>query len=223
MLPKVQFYFKMSHKVHVLPKNFYQSTDVVDLAKQLLGTIITTEISSKITTGIIVETEAYRGPDDKGCHAYGGRFTDRTKTMYNTGGSVYVYICYGIHPMFNVVTGPEGDAHAILIRAIEPVSGIEIMQERRNLYSLKPELTNGPGKLAVALGISKEMDGSLLFENNQPVSIGKGTIMVEEKDIISGARVGMSVHVGTCAYRPWRFYIKDNPWVSKPLVVNYKW
>jgi DNA-3-methyladenine glycosylase len=213
----------MDQNVHVLPQTFYQSTDVVHLAKQLLGKIVISDIEGKITSGIIVETEAYRGPDDKGCHAYGGRYTERTKTMYATGGTVYVYICYGIHPMFNVVTGPEGDAHAILIRAIEPLTGAEIMQERRNMYSLKPELTNGPGKLAVALGISKGMDGSLMYENNQPLSIGKGNIMVEEKDIISGPRVGMSVHVGPCAHRPWRFYIKDNPWVSKPMVVNYKW
>ena len=143
----------MEHKVYVLPKNFYQNDDVVQLAKELLGKLIITQIDGKITSGIIVETEAYRGPDDKGCHAFGGRYTERTKTMYAQGGTVYVYICYGIHPMLNIVTGPEGDAHAILIRALEPLEGIEIMLKRRNVLSLNPELTNGPGKLAVALGI----------------------------------------------------------------------
>ena len=143
--------------------------------------------------------------------------------MYAAGGAVYVYICYGMHPMFNVVTGPEGDAHAILIRAIEPMTGAEIMQERRNMSYAKNDLTNGPGKLAVALGITKEMNGSLLYEKESTIYIKSGNIVVEEKDIISGPRVGMSVHVGPCAHRPWRFYIRDNPWVSKPLVVNYKW
>ena len=215
----------MDQKVHVLPQIFYESTDVVNLAKKLLGTIVISDIEGKITSGIIVETEAYRGPDDKGCHAYGGRYTERTKTMYTSGGTVYVYICYGIHPMFNVVTGPEGDAHAILIRAIEPLTGIEIMQERRKITTTKTDLTNGPGKLAVALGIKKEMNGSLLFKNESLLYITTSNIIIEEKYIVSGPRVGMSVHVGPCAHRPWRFYIRDNPWVSKPLEVNYvgKW
>ena len=213
----------MDQNVHVLPQTFYQGTDVVHLAKQLLGKIVISDIEGKITSGIIVETEAYRGPDDKGCHAYGGRYTERTRTMYATGGTVYVYICYGMHPMFNVVTGPEGDAHAILIRAVEPLTGAEIMQERRKMSFAKTDLTNGPGKLAVALGITKEMNGSLLYEKESTIYIKSGNIVVEEKDIVSGPRVGMSVHVGPCAHRPWRFYIRDNPWVSKPLVVNYKW
>lgn len=213
----------MDQNVHVLPQTFYQSTDVVHLAKQLLGKIVISDIEGKITSGIIVETEAYRGPDDKGCHAYGGRYTERTRIMYATGGTAYVYICYGMHPMFNVVTGPEGDAHAILIRAIEPLTGAENMLERRNMSLTKTDLTNGPGKLAVALGITKEMNGSLLYEKESTIYIKSDNFVVEEKDIVSGPRVGMSVHVGPCAHRPWRFYIRDNPWVSKPLAVNYKW
>ncbi len=213
----------MEHKVYVLPKNFYQNDDVVQLAKELLGKLIITQIDGKITSGIIVETEAYRGPDDKGCHAFGGRYTERTKTMYAQGGTVYVYICYGIHPMLNIVTGPEGDAHAILIRALEPLEGIEIMLKRRNVLSLNPELTNGPGKLAVALGISKENNGSLLYDHQQSLLLLKSDLIIQEHNIICGPRVGMSHLVGACAHRPWRFYIRDNPYVSKPLIVNYKW
>ena len=102
----------------LISQNFYLNPDVVHLARQLLGKIITTKINGQTTSGVIVETEAYRGPDDRGCHAYGGRLTERTKTMYCAGGAAYVYICYGMHPMFNVVSGPQGDAHAILIRGI---------------------------------------------------------------------------------------------------------
>lgn len=205
----------------LLSQNFYTNSDVVHLAKQLLGKTITTKIDGLTTAGIIVETEAYRGPDDRGCHAYGGRLTERTKTMYSPGGTAYVYICYGMHPMLNVVTGPEGDPHAILIRAIEPLVGIDIMANRRNQKQSGPVLTNGPGKLAVALGIKKSMDGSILYEGENPIQISGGIEYNDERHIVTGLRVGMSVHVGPCAYRPWRFYIKENKWVSKPLMVRY--
>ncbi|MBK8348312.1 MAG: DNA-3-methyladenine glycosylase [Saprospiraceae bacterium] len=207
-----------------LPESFYLSNDVVQLAKALLGKEILTQIHGQVTSGLIVETEAYRGPDDRGCHAFGGRYTERTKTMYTQGGVAYVYICYGMHPMMNVVTGEEGNPHAVLIRAIQPIEGAEIMAQRRKSASSKYVLTNGPGKLAIALGITKELDGTCLFNTVQPITI-YNKIIVPDSDIISGSRVGMSIHVGSCSHRPWRFYIKDNPWVSKPLFVDYsgKW
>lgn len=207
----------------VLSENFYASNDVVSIARQLLGKEIATNINGIHTSGIIVETEAYRGPDDRGCHAYNGRMTERTRTMYEKGGTAYVYICYGMHPMMNVVTGDVGNAHAILIRAIQPTSGIGDMAKRRKLDTQKPVLTNGPGKLAVALGIQKEMDGTSLWKPNSKITILDTEIMIANDDIVCGPRVGMSVHVGSCSHRPWRFYFKDNPWVSKLLKVEYRW
>lgn len=208
-----------------LSQSFYQHDDVVSHARNLLGKILLTTLHGTITSGMIVETEAYRGPDDRGCHAFGGRYTERTRTMYLQGGHAYVYICYGIHPMVNVVTSAEGEAHAVLIRAIEPIDGIQTMLERRKMRLPSPNLTNGPGKLTVALGITKYMDGLPLFNEDSPMKILENGTSLSESDVISGPRVGMSKHVGTCAHRPWRFYIKDNPWVSKPLKVDYtgKW
>lgn len=213
----------MNTTKHILTENFYASNDVVLIARQLLGKEIATNIDGAYTSGIIVETEAYRGPDDRGCHAYNGRMTERTKTMYSKGGTAYVYVCYGMHPMMNVVTGDKGNAHAILIRAIQPTEGITIMAERRKLDTLKPVLTNGPGKLAVSLGIHKAMNGTSLLKSTNEITIYDSEITIADDDIISGPRVGMSIHVGTCSHRPWRFYIKDNPWVSKPLKVEYGW
>ena len=209
----------------ILRESFYQHDDVVAHARNLLGKLLLTNLQGTITSGIIVETEAYRGPDDRGCHAFGGRYTERTRTMYLKGGHAYVYICYGIHPMVNVVTSSEGDAHAVLIRAIEPIDNIETMLARRKMRQPSPILTNGPGKLTMALGITKFMDGTTLFDEDSPIKILENGILLSESEVISGPRVGMSKHVGTCAHRPWRFYIKDNPWISKPLKVDYtnKW
>ncbi len=205
----------------ILAKTYYTGSDVVSIAKSLLGKKIISMAGNEVTSGIIVETEAYRGPDDRGCHAYGNRHTERTKTMFEPGGAAYVYICYGMHPMLNVVTGKKDEPHAVLIRAIEPVDGIEVMMKRRKLNKPSYQLTNGPGKLAVALGISKILDGTVFYEGDSPINIVEANTLEDEIHIVSGLRVGMSVHVGPCAYRPWRFYIKDNKWVSKPSVVKY--
>jgi DNA-3-methyladenine glycosylase len=212
---------KQSKMSDPIVPEFYVSNDVVNLAKQLLGKVISTYVDGRMTSGIIVETEAYRGPDDRGSHAFGGRYTERTKTMFTTGGCAYVYICYGMHPMINVVTGVLGEPHVVLIRAIEPLDGIDIMMERRCQTQFGPVLTNGPAKLAVALGITKNMDGTLLYQMDSIIHIKEGLKYENADHIISGLRVGMSVHVGSCSYRPWRFYIKGNRWVSKPLVVKY--
>jgi DNA-3-methyladenine glycosylase len=126
-----------------------------------------------------------------------------------------------MHPMLNVVTGSEGEPHAVLIRAIVPLEGIDVMMQRRNMEKLNHQLTNGPGKLAVALGITKSMDGSIFHHDNSELQLAAGFSFDDESHIVSGLRVGMSVRVGPCAYRPWRFYIKGNKWVSRPLVVKY--
>jgi DNA-3-methyladenine glycosylase len=207
----------------ILPQSFYLSNEVVFLAKALLGKEIATKIDGVTTAGIIVETEAYCGPEDRGSHAFGGRYTERTKTMYAEGGVAYVYICYGMHPMMNIVTGKAGNAHAVLIRAIEPTSGIDIMAQRRKLITTKPILTNGPAKAAVALGITKEMNGSELLSEGNPIVIRDLNFEINDSDIVSGPRVGMSKHVAEYSNIPWRFYIKNNPWVSKPLNIIYPW
>ena len=145
----------------ILPESFYNRKDVVKIARELLGKILVTEFGVR-TSGIIVETEAYAGITDKASHAYGGRRTGRTEVMYSPGGTAYVYLCYGIHHLFNVVTNIEGIPHAVLIRAIEPVEGIETMLERRGKTKLSPSLTAGPGALSQALGISTALTGTSL-------------------------------------------------------------
>src|SRR5690606_35078300 len=120
-------------------------TDVVSLARAVLGYRLCTNLGGRLTSGIIVETEAYRAPEDKASHAYNGRKTARTNVIYRPGGVSYVYLCYGIHHLFNIVSGPKDVAHAILVRALQPESGIEIMRERRGLNIRDKQLTNGPG------------------------------------------------------------------------------
>ncbi|MBK9149759.1 MAG: DNA-3-methyladenine glycosylase [Saprospiraceae bacterium] len=207
----------------ILPENFYQSEDVVAVARQLLGKVLITRSEGIESTAVIVETEAYRAPDDKACHAYGNRFTQRTKTMFMEGGTVYIYTCYGIHPMFNVVTGREGQAHAVLVRAVELLHPGPHFMQRRKLHDFSPVLANGPGKLTIALGINKSMNGVKLFDPESPVTLQDHDIRIPEEQIVTSCRVGMSVHTGPCAHRPWRFYIRDNAWVSKPAFPDYSY
>ncbi len=146
-----------------LPVDFYQREDVITISRELLGKVLCTNVDGKLTTGIIVETEAYAGVTDRASHAYGGRQTRRTKTMYAPGGTAYVYLCYGIHHLFNVVTNMEGVPHAVLIRAIQPQDGIDIMLQRRNMKNLLAKLTSGPGILSKAMGISILNSGESLL------------------------------------------------------------
>ena len=136
--------------------DFYQREDVLAISHELLGKVLCTNFNGSLTTGIIVETEAYAGVADRASHAYGGRRTNRTEVMYSPPGTAYVYLCYGIHHLFNVVTNVEGVPHAVLIRAIEPIEGIDIMLQRRKMSKLLPKLTAGPGILSQALGISTQ-------------------------------------------------------------------
>ncbi len=204
----------------VLPTSFYLSEDVVDISKKLLGKTLVSNIDGMRCSGIIVETEAYRAPDDKACHAYANKRTPRTETMFAEGGTSYVYICYGIHDLFNVVTGPKDKAHAVLIRAIEPLEGLEIMQERRKMSIAKKQSCNGPGKFTRAMGIKKIHNGLNLCSKNSSVYIEDSKLRIDPAEIISGPRVGMST-AEECSHWPWRFRIKNNPWTSKPDVVVY--
>lgn len=195
-----------------LPKSFYVDEDVVRLSQQLLGKVLITEFNGQRTAGKIVETEAYRAPEDKGSHAYGLKRTPRTETMYAEGGVAYIYLCYGLHHLFNVVTGPKDTPHAILIRAIEPLEGIEHMQLRRRQKALTPKLTAGPGVLSQALGIQRQHDATSLL--GKTIWIEDHNIIVPQKAQIATPRVGID-YAEEYVDVPWRFYIKDNKWVSK--------
>lgn len=196
-----------------LPYSFYQQDNVTHLAVQLLGKQLFTFVDGKLTGGTIVETEAYNGVTDKASHAYGRRFTPRTSTMYQEGGVSYVYLCYGIHHLFNVVTAQKDTPHAILIRGIEPVEGIETMLERRKMISLASRITAGPGALAQALGIDKNLNAKDLLGDE--IWIEDKGISFNPDQIVASPRVGVD-YAEDHALLPWRFYIKGNRYVSKP-------
>ena len=196
-----------------LPFSFYQNEDVNALALQLLGKRLFTRLNGEITGGIIVETEAYKGVEDKASHAYGGRFTDRTKVMYQNGGLSYVYLCYGIHHLFNVVTGPEKTPHAVLVRGLEPVTGLDLMMERRGMLVLKPNITAGPGALAKAMGIDRLLNAKDL--TGEEIWIEDALPGWNMNETVSGPRIGVD-YAGDHALLPWRYYVKGNKYVSKP-------
>jgi len=196
-----------------LSYSFYQQDDVLSLAQQLLGKQLFTLIDGKLTGGTIVETEAYNGITDKASHAYGGRFTPRTSTMYEQGGVSYVYLCYGIHHLFNVVTGSKNNPHAVLIRGLEPTEGLATMLDRRGMQKLAPRITAGPGALAKALGIDKNLNAKDLL--GEEIWIEDKGIHFDETQIIASPRVGVD-YAEDHALLPWRFYVKGNQFVSKP-------
>jgi DNA-3-methyladenine glycosylase len=197
---------------HKLSLSFYQQSDVVKIARQLVGKVLCTRIGgASLTSGIITETEAYCGRGDKACHANDGTRTDRTKTMYQAGGITYVYLCYGIHHLFNIVTNVQGKADAILVRAIKPLDGKSIMLKRRNFQQVQPSLTAGPGRLTQALGITTDLDA---------ISLTGNTIWIEDRSnnftedsLVATERVGID-YAGEDANLPWRFYPKKSRWVS---------
>lgn len=196
-----------------LDPEYYLNEDVVGMAKDLLGKVLYTKIGDEITAGIIVETEAYFGIKDKASHAYGGRRTNRTETMYGVGGIAYVYLCYGMHHLFNVVTSVENDPHAVLIRGIEPLVGIEIMEERRNMPHTKGAISAGPGSAAKALGIDKAFNAKNL--SGDDIWIEDHGIKYNENYIAATPRVGIA-YAKEHALLPWRFFVKGNKYVSKP-------
>jgi len=197
-----------------LSADFYLREDTVQIAKDLLGKVLVTTFNNQRTAGRIVETEAYKAPEDKACHAYLNRNTKRTKTMFLPGGVAYIYLCYGIHHLFNVVTGPEGAAHAVLVRGLEPMEGQDIMLERRKLDRIKPQLTAGPGVMSMAMGIHKRYDAISLTDAEGPIWIEDAPNLAAD-DIQAGPRIGID-YAEECAAWPWRFFQKDSRWVSRP-------
>jgi DNA-3-methyladenine glycosylase len=196
----------------LLPESFYLDAQVVDLSEALLGKYLCTNIDGYYTSGMIVETEAYRAPEDKASHAFGNRRTKRTEVMYNPGGHAYIYLCYGIHHLFNVVTGPEGAAHAILIRAIEPADGIKHMLYRRKMTKINHRLSNGPGVLSKALGLNTQWSGESLLTRKH-IWIEDRNVSISTRNIIRSPRVGVD-YAEECALWNWRFRINQNDWCS---------
>lgn len=196
----------------VLTTDFYRRTDVVQVAKDLIGKKLITEINGCKTSGRIVETEAYAGIDDKASHAYNHRRTQRTEIMYADGGVAYVYLCYGVHHLFNVVTNVAGIPHAVLIRAIEPLEGIDTMLQRRKKTNVTPGLTAGPGVLSAAMGIHTKHTGVDL--QSSLIRIEDMDVVMSEPQLIITTRVGVD-YAGEDALLPYRFYEAGNPFVSK--------
>ncbi len=195
-----------------LDRHFFIRQNVVLISKHLLGKCLFTHFNNIITGGLIVETEAYAGPDDKASHAYNNRRTKRTDMMFHLGGVAYVYLCYGMHAMFNIVTNIEGIPHAILVRAIQPTHGIDMMLRRRNKTILDCKTAGGPGALTKALGITTSHNGTDLTGNRIWIE-DQGTT-VRNSQIETGPRIGVA-YAGKDAERPWRFRIKHNQWTSR--------
>ena len=185
-----------------LPLSFYRTEDTLSTAKQLLGKFLFTKIDGFLTGGMIIETEAYLGIEDKASHAYNGRFTPRTQTMYENGGISYVYMCYGMHCLLNAVTNKKNIPHAVLIRALKPTEGLDIMEKRRNT-ALK-HLASGPGSLCKALGITKEHNKLKL--NGNVLWIEDKKIAVHPHNIIKTPRIGVA-YAGDHALLPLRFFL----------------
>ena len=195
-----------------LPREFYRRTDTLAVARELLcKRLVVPAADGTRVSGLVVEVEGYLGVGDGASHAFGGRRTARTETMYRAGGVAYVYLVYGMHHQFNVVTGPEGAPHAVLIRALEPEEGLNWMRRRRPVRS-DVELTSGPGKLCAALGIDRSYDGADLMGTSTWVE--DAGVVARAKDVASGPRIGVA-YAGEYAMKPWRFWLKGNEYVSR--------
>ena len=195
-----------------LNRDFYLEPDIIKISRKLLGKVLCTNFQGQLTSGIIVETQAYAGINDKASHAYGNKKTNRSKIMYDSGGVAYIYLCYGMHHLFNIVTNKKNIPHAILIRAIEPLTGINSMLKRKNKQKKNFNLTSGPAKLTKALGITTNQNGISLLNNIIWIENKKN---IPDKQIIASPRVGIP-YAEEHILNPWRFRIKDNPWTSNP-------
>jgi DNA-3-methyladenine glycosylase len=194
-----------------LPREFYLREDTLQIARELLGkTLVVPDAAGIRVSGMIVETEAYLGAIDKAAHSYGNRRTKRTETMFAVGGTVYIFFIYGMYFQFNVVVGAVDTPHAILIRAVEPTEGVEVMRAHRGAMKDK-NLTSGPGKLCIALGIDKTFNNEDLLGRRVWLEAGK---TFSDSEVASGKRIGID-YAEEFAEKPWRFWVKDNSFVSK--------
>ena len=161
----------------------------------------------------IVETEAYRGADDRASHAYNLRRTPRTEVFFGPPGVAYVYLCYGVHRMLNVITGPEGCPNAVLIRGVAPLKGTQHMLRRRGLHSVSRRLSGGPGLLTQALGVELQHNGADYFDPLSPLRLGGRFNSCPDERVLVGPRVGIA-YAQECAQRPWRFRVLDSGFTS---------
>lgn len=201
----------------LLDQSFYFKEDVVQIAKELLGKVIFTQIDGQYTSGIITETEAYAGISDKASHAYGNRRTSRTEIMFGKGGHAYVYLCYGIHSLFNIVTNLEGVPHAVLLRGIYPLDGKSVMEQRRSKKFTIKGFSDGPGKVSQALGIDLQLNAKPL--NGKLIGIKDMGYIIPENLILVGPRVGVD-YAGEDALLPFRFLFNGSVWAQKNLLTQ---
>ena len=194
-----------------LPLSFYNRKDVLEIARDMLGKIVVTNINGLITSGRIVETEGYTGIHDKASHAFNGKRTSRNEHMYHAAGTAYIYVCYGLHQMLNIVTNAENIPDAILIRAIEPLDGLDIMAQRTGKKRTDLTITRGPGNVGKALGIHKSYSGIHLLD--EVIYLTQDGFKLEQDSIGISSRVGVE-SAGADALLPYRFYIKANKYVS---------
>ncbi len=198
-----------SKESKVLPREFYTRNDVVMIASELLGMVVYTRLGNELCAGVICETEAYAGVIDKASHAYNNRCTARTEIMFREGGCAYVYLCYGIHSLFNIVTSVEDTPHAVLIRGIRPLSGVEIMLERIGKAALTAKSGFGPGKVSKLLGIKLAHTGLVLCgdsNDEEGIWIQDEGLRDSASEIKSGPRIGVN-YAGEDALLPYRFWI----------------
>lgn len=194
-----------------LDQSFFINDDVVEVARSLIGKVLVTQLNGVSTGGYIVETEAYSGSVEAASHAFPNKRTPRTEVMFREGGISYVYLIYGMYHMFNVVTNRQDKPDAVLIRALDPQVGTTTMMDRRKKNRPDKYLTNGPGRLAAALGIDRSLNGIPLDGGN--IMIAEG-LSVNHKEIESSKRIGVE-YAGKDAELPWRFFLKGNKYVSR--------
>jgi len=196
----------------ILQRAFYQQ-DIIAVSKSLLGKVLVHESAEGTTVGRIVETEAYMGPEDKAAHSFGGRRTDRNEVMFGQKGHAYVYLIYGMYNCINVTAGVvQGKPEAVLIRALEPVAGVDVMAKRRGAALGKVAgLTNGPGRLCMAMGISRLQNK---LDLTVPPLYIQDAAPIAQEDIVEAPRIGVD-YAGEWKNKPWRFYVKGNRHVSK--------
>lgn len=194
-----------------LPLSFYRQGNVCAIAKALVGKVLVSAFNQVITAGRIVETEAYNGAIDKASHAWGGRRTNRTEIMYADGGVSYVYLCYGIHHLFNVVTNVKDVPHAVLVRALEPLAGVDHMLQRTGKHKPDHSLTRGPGNVSKAMGIYTQHTG--LDLRGKELFIVDDGFTVNPSELMATPRIGVD-YAGADALLPYRYILKDSPYTS---------
>jgi len=189
-----------------LERSFYTREDVIQIARDLIGKFVVTRLNNETTAGIIIETEAYEGITDRASHAFGGRRTTRTEVMFSNGGVAYVYLCYGMHSLFNIVTNIQGIPHAVLIRGIFPVEGMDIMKRRAQKPYLRPGSGSGPGKASKLLGIHYSHTGLDLMGDE--IWLEDRGLVLDDK-ILTGTRIGVE-YAGQDSLLPYRFWVPEN-------------